>query len=415
MNSDNSLLNRAVGICVLIFPSMFILVPNGGDVVLLIMLVISLIYLIINRGNKIPYSVDEKKLLLVISAYIGLHLLSNFFIGSEVWRTDGVALFIILLPVFLHIRKSVMDHKYIIYGVLAGAFACFVIAVYQKYMLGMPRAMGFFKIIAFGGISITIALMCFWAALLVKSRKISLLMFCGFGLACSASLLSGSRGSWLAVFSGLVLLILFNPKAWTVKKRAMITLSAIVLISSSYALPIVQKRVDIAVLQFGDYFSHGLKKSTSVGLRLEVWRAALDSVEENPWMGIGSGNFNDKINELVNMGKVAPAITGSAHVHNEYLFAALHRGIPGLVSLLLIFLVPLYTFLKHYHAVRDGDKLLLGYGIVIIVSGMTMSLTDLYFQHHRESLFFALYIYLIYGLVLSGSDKGKIEKDLVEN
>ncbi len=415
MNLDNSFLDRALGVLILIFPPMFILVPNGGDVVLLVMLVISLIYLVINRSNIISYSYEQKFFLVVIGGYLGLQLLNNFFTGSKALETDGIALFIVLLPLFHHVRKSGVNRNYIIYGILAGAFACFLIAIYQKYMLGMPRVKGFFKIIAFGGISITMALMCFWAAILVKSRKISLLMFCGFGLACFASLLSGSRGSWLSVFSGLVLLILFNPKAWTVRKRVIITLSAIVLISSTYALPIVQKRVELATSQLDAYFSQGLV-SPSVGLRLEVWRAALVSVEENPWLGIGAENFNDKITDLINRGKADPILMSRlGHVHNEYLFAALHRGIPGLVSLLLIFLVPLYAFIRYYHEVGGSDQLLLGYGIVMIVSGMTMSLTDVYFQHHRESLFFAFYTYLIYGLVFSGSGKGRIEKDLVEN
>jgi len=416
MNISNSYLNRAAEISILIFPPMFILVPKGGDVVVLFLLVINLTYLAINRGDKIAYSFEEKKLLLVIGLYLGLHMLNNFLVGSKALETDGIALFILLLPLFHHIRKFNMDGNFVIYGILAGAFACFLIAIYQRYMLGMPRVDGFFKIIAFGGISATLALMCFWVAIFTQRRKMSLLMYCGFGLAWYASLLSGSRGPWLSVFSCLVLLILLNPKDWSVKKRVITTLSSLVLILSAYALPGVQQRVELAAGQIDTYFSQELENNlvgNAVGLRLEVWRAALISIGEKPWLGIGSENFDDMITGLANRGEIDPILpTNIAHVHNEYLSTAVYRGIPGLASLLLIFLVPLYTFLKNYHSAKSNDQLLLGCGIVMIVSSMTMSMSDLFFQHHRESLFFAVYIYLIYGLVFSGSEKAPTGKAL---
>jgi len=234
-------------------------------------------------------------------------------------------------------------------------------------------------------------------------------MFCGFGFAFYASLLSGSRGPWLAVISCLVLLIIFNPGAWTVKKRAVITLSSLLLISSTYALPGVQQRVDLAISQFDAYFSQGVV-SNPIGLRLEVWRAALISTIERPWLGVGSENYEDMIVELASRGEIDPIVTKLNHVHNEYLSAAVYRGIPGLTSLLLIFLVPLYLFLKYYHSVKGDNQLLLGCGIIMIVSGMTTSMSSPFFQHHRESLFFVVYIYLIYGLVFSGSEKAPTGK-----
>ena len=412
MKLNDSLLNRTAEISILIFPTVFVLVPKGGDVVILFLLVINLIYLAINRSNKLPYSSEEKKLLWVIGLYLVWQLLNNFLVGSKALETDGIALFILLLPLFHHIRKFSMDRNLVIYSILAGALACFLIAVYQRYMLGIPRVGGFFKIIAFGGISVTLALMCLWVAILTQRRKLSLLMFCGFGLACYASLLSGSRGPWLSIFSCLVLLIIFNPKAWSIKKRVIITLSALLLISSAYALPSVQQRVNLAASQFDAYFSQGMV-DTSIGLRLEVWRAALTGIGEKPWSGIGSENFDDLIAELANRGEIDPILTTNVrHVHNEYLSTAMYRGIPGLVSLLLIFLVPLYLFLKNYHSVKGNDQLLLGCGIIMIISSMTMSMSDLFFQHHRESLFFAVYIYLIFGLVFSQSEKAPTGKAL---
>ena len=153
--------------------------------------------------------------------------------------------------------------------------------------------------------------------------------------------------------------------------------------------------------------------NNSVGLRLEIWRAALISIGEQPWSGIGSVNYDEMIAVLANRGEIDPILTTNlSHVHNEYLSAAVYRGIQGLASLLLIFFIPLFAFLKYYHSVKGNDQLLLGCGIIMIVSSMTMSMSDLFFQHHRESLFFAVYIYLIYGLVLSKSEKAPIGKAL---
>lgn len=411
MTLNHQLLDKIIGILLFIFPAMFILVNKGGDILLLIMLVIHIIYLAVNRRDKFPYSSEEKILFLVISLYLGLQLLNNFFVGSKALESDGITLFIMLLPLFHHIRRSVIDRKYIIYGVLAGAVACFIMAIYQKYMLGIPRVSGFFKIIAFGWISMTMSLMCLWAAILSESKKLCLLMVGGFILACIASLLSGSRGPWLSIISCLVFLLLFNPKSWGIKKKVIITLSSLILISASYfAMPEVQQRVSQATSEIDSYFSSGVVNN-SVGLRLEVWRAALISIGEKPWEGIGSENFDEMIAELSIRGEIDPIMSSNiSHVHNEYLTAALHRGIPGLATLLLIYLVPFYVFVRHYRSASADDQMLLGYGMIMIVSSMTVSMTDLFFQHHRESLFFVFYIFVIYGLALPRSKSKTTEQ-----
>lgn len=142
----------------------------------------------------------------------------------------------------------------------------------------------------------------------------------------------------------MVLLIIFNPKVWSIKKRVIITLSSLLLISSAYAVPGVQQGVTLATTQFDAYFSQGMV-NTSIGLRLEVWRAAPISIGEKPWSGIGSENLDEMIAELVNRGEIDPILTTNVrHVHNEYLSTAMYRGIPGLASLLLIFLILFFRF-----------------------------------------------------------------------
>ena len=390
-------LEAASGILILLFPALLMTVPDGGAVVLLLLVLLSLIGLARNK-YKIPLNQQEIWLFVAIGFYLAINLFNVWYFDAGISGLDNVNRFLLLLPVYFYIRKTKLSYRPVIFGIAIGAAACFVIAVYQKIFLGVPRAHGLQNAVPFGGLSITLGLMCLAIALTIENRREKIWMYSGFLLASIASVLSGTRGAWLALPVGLITLLILNPRDWSAKSRVAGSLITLLLIVLAYTIPLIQIRVDTTMLNLVAYFTEA-DASTSIGLRLEAWRAAIIAFTENPVLGIGEGNFRSTLRQLAEVGEIDPLLaTSIAHAHSEFLSAMLHRGLPGLILSLLLFLLPLVTFYTQFKQQQGERKVLLALGIMLIISSITTALSDVFFGHHKQTLFFATYIYLVYGL-----------------
>jgi len=381
---------------------MLMTVTNGGALVLILLVIITGISLL-SSTEKLPLEKNEKRLLQVIGFYIFVSSVSIFILDSSISEFDNTTRFIILLPVFFYARRQNIDASMVLYGIFLGALACFLIAMYQVFLLEMPRATGVSHPVIFGGISITLGLMCISAVIFSKSNKFTIFMILGFIFGSIASILSGSRGAWLALLSCFVYFIWSNPIPLSVRHRIIVSLIFVFTILACYQIPDIQLRVDYAIQNI-DAYSNQIIEKNSLGLRLETWKAGFIIFFENPVFGIGegNGNFITALTNLTNRGEIAPAIpTSIAHIHNEYLSAAMHRGIFGLLSLMILFLFPLWVFKQGLLASNGTPKILLISGIMLILCSMTISLSDVFFQHHNHTLFFVTYLYLFFGLVSS--------------
>jgi O-antigen ligase len=392
-----NLMIHSAGFLILLFPTMLITVPDGGSVTLVLLLLVSATGLFLNR-NSVPLDNNEKLLLAAVAAYMLIYIFNIWFFNSKISELDNTFRFLLLLPIFFYIRKIKLNPNYLYYGLLAGAVACFAIAAYQKFYLDYSRSHGVTSIISFGGISMTLAMMSFTMGLLSKTGYTKILFFSGFILATWASVLSGSRGTWLVLPSCLLLLFVINPQKWSLKTRVSAGLISLLMISASYFLPVVQHRVDTALNEMNAYITNNVA-NTSVGIRLDIWHASIVTSTKHPALGIGEGNFSNKMKLLSDQGLVDPYALNIAHVHNEYISALLHRGFPGLITLLLLFLIPLIAFSKALISEQGEHRILPAIGIMLVISSMTASLSDMFFSQHKYTLFYAGFIYLIYAFM----------------
>lgn len=394
-----NLIETLSGVLIFLFYPMLVAFPEGGATVLVLLSLISVIGLSRNRIKRRLTS-DEKLLLITVGLFLSILALNVWYFNAKLRELDNPSRFLLLLPVFFFIRKSKLNFGYAFYGLLAGAIASFLVACYQMFYLDIDRVYGAVKIVAFGSISITLALMCFALALLGKNWWFRLLFLGGFILGCTASIMSGSRGPWLALPTGLFILVFANPKSWSVKLRMVSGFLVLLILISCYAIPIVKKRVDMAVADIDSYLSEDVVY-TSLGLRLEAWRGSSIAFAENPILGIGENNFYKKMKQLVNEGRVHPDVLHFNHTHNEFISAALYRGIPGLLSLLLLFFVPLIYFMKSGKTDKENVKMLSISGVMLITCLMTVSLSDILFCQHKLTIFYVASIYIFYGLLSS--------------
>ena len=139
--------------------------------------------------------------------------------------------------------------------------------------------------------------------------------------------------------------------------------------------------------------------NTSVGQRLELWRAAWRLFLNHPWLGIGTGAFRMDMQKLINAGVIAPFVGIYDHPHNDYLDALSSRGLLGFAALLVILLLPTGRFLQ---AIRSPVRATHAVGMagVLTVAGFAIyALTDTIFLHSMMITWYVIYIALFYSLL----------------
>lgn len=117
-----------------------------------------------------------------------------------------------------------------------------------------------------------------------------------------------------------------------------------------------------------------------VAERLEMWRAGLDQYTRAPLLGHGLGSFPGLLAEAIAERRASPAAAGQAHPHNEWLYALSSRGIPGLVALAALFVVPLAVFYQLGRQgtapVRAASLAAGGFVVTTAVFGLTQGIFD---------------------------------------
>ena len=172
----------------------------------------------------------------------------------------------------------------------------------------------------------------------------------GLLAAFAALIMTGSRSVWLAL-PAVGLLYLFTRShqfrtAYVLKVTALVFLASVALLQ----LPFIKDRWDEAVDEFQSYQSSESAddpaRTTSLGARLEMWRAANQMIIDNPLLGVGTGGFQTTAKAYYEAGGWSHDLATRNGPHNQYLNAWASRGIGGLVVSILLLLAPFLYCLR---------------------------------------------------------------------
>lgn len=144
-------------------------------------------------------------------------------------------------------------------------------------------------------------------------------------------------------------------------------------------------------------FDHQRQATGAVRERMEMWRTATRAVGEHPLAGIGIGQFGDYAQDEIEAGRSNHSIARYNQPHNEYVEAAATGGIPGLLVLLAIFLVPLRFFARRVRASAEAVVLPARAGLAIITLYLLCALTDSVFYRVMPQSF---YFFTVLGMAL---------------
>lgn len=154
----SSIISTTAGLLILLFPALLVAVPNGGAGILVLLLLVSIFGLTKNRA-VMPLHPDERYFLYAVGLFLLVYAFNAWYFEVKVSELDNPLRFLLLLPVFFYLRKIKLNINYLILSLFFGTLSCVVFSIYQLYFLSIGRAHGITSIVAFGGISITLALL----------------------------------------------------------------------------------------------------------------------------------------------------------------------------------------------------------------------------------------------------------------
>lgn len=391
----------------LFLPSLVINDYFGKGYEYLVMLVGFPFVLYVNYFKKDLFQATEETLIR-FSGLIFLVILTGFFYQNpELTRfaptlegySKTVLLPLFLLPILYFIKFRSIG---LLASMLAiGAMISFVMTVYA-ISHGVPRGGGGVHgaPIIFGDLAMLYGVLLFILAVYFHTEKYFYWLIFFGALGVLSSLLSGSRGGWIVLFTLPFFLIPFLPKKYRTRVSILggcvfiLIITAIALLDNP-----IKSRVLLAFSEIQLILSDEAYMGGSLGSRLEFWRLAWLAFLSNPINGIGVGEFYAFKMHLVEMGKVPEHLARYKHTHNEYLGILSGMGLIG-VLVYGTFFVWLWKFFNQaIHSNFIHIKYLGILGIATIVCYFDFSLSESFLSSDLGGGAFyfliTIYIYLI--------------------
>lgn len=344
----------------------------------------------------------------LVMALVWLH-------GSD-WSKEVAVLnkpvrYLLVVPCLLYLMRFPPQLRFLLAGFAVGAACGGVRAVIEVMVLGLERpwtsAEKTSGAIQLGNLCGLFGVMC-WLQLAVYWQRwrwplrLAVLVCCGLGLL--GSLLSQTRGGWLALaLCWLVMMVVLAARLPARRILPSSLLLAAILSAASWQMaPMLTERLSWAYQEAQRFQKDGSGAGTSVGHRLDhgrlAWRMGLD----RPLTGWGEAGYQAEKARRVHAGQAQAATLQYGHSHNEMLDLFAKRGVFAVGALLLLYAVPLALFWPRRHAPPPSDEALALrlMGLTVPISFFGFGLTQVFFAHYNGVVMYPTLTLLFYTALL---------------
>lgn len=313
-------------------------------------------------------------------------------------------------------------------GAAAGASFAGIFGLVEVVVFGARRADGTTRnAIVFGDLSLVMALLTVALMPLVRSvaaegrygtpvgRAVArwrLITATGAMLGLAATVVSGSRGAWLAVPVLAGVLAVRHRDALRALGAARLAAAcvaiAVLVVRLSGSMPIDRTRSAIGEVRAYEAARSPLDPAagTSIGARFEAWRAALWATSEHALTGVGWGNLQRQFGELAWARYRNPRIARFDHAHHQLISAAANSGLPGLVAWCAVMVIPARYFWRAAWHSSDSDQQSVGAAGLLVVFGYgVFGLTEAIFEQFVPLTFFAIVVALLLSQVDQSAER----------
>jgi O-antigen ligase len=187
---------------------------------------------------------------------------------------------------------------------------------------------------------------------------------------------------------------IWNIALW---KRLLGSIMVVVILFSAYHSPElpVKQRVGVAINEVVSYYSDG--EMSSIGHRLEMWKASYLSAKDHNFLGAGESSFKSEMKRLSQEDRVNISLQNYVDPHSQYFNTLLDQGVIGLTSLLLIFLIPLKVLFNNLKNKKQSHVSAM-FSSIILLSFMEFMITISTLEIQIMTLFFAFTLSIFLGL-----------------
>jgi hypothetical protein len=212
-----------------------------------------------------------------------------------------------------------------------------------------------------------------------------------------ALLMTKSRTAWMAMLTGLIMIVwMFSS---TIIQKKFFGWIVVVLISLSLPFGFVVWRDPLIVLEAGK----------SLAYRADYWNGAMQLIGRSPWFGYGSLNFQSVYPHV----KSITASETPADPHNMWIEIAIDSGLPGLLIAILaavylgVFGIRLWKKRWHFDGERIGHQQqpsapssIAWIGIGFVTASIATLLMTLLFSTDRDTVV-SCFVFVSYAVVVA--------------
>lgn len=370
---------RLTSVCVFLFSALSLCIDSGYSLGAVVLLLSSTCLLW--QRPKLGLQRQDWLLIAALLAYCLVFVANMLYHGDPGREFDMPLRALLVVPVLLLLLAYPPRPAAWWSGVAVGAIAGAALALWQFTMQDMERPQGSTSnAIHYGNVSMLLGMLSLagldWARAQRRALAWSALLLAGSLAGVFGSVISGSRGGWVALPVCVLIIAVHNARQHGLRYLA-ITLSAmVVLVAIAYVLPHspIRERTAIAVTEV-EKMNEPANATTSIGQRFEMWRTALLLSSERPLLGIGRNGYLNEKKQLVLEGRMGTATSDATNAHNDYLDVLVKRGATGLLALFGLFLLPLCLFARALrHGAASGQPFALG-GVVLCICYLIFGLT----------------------------------------
>jgi len=335
-----SFIEATATLLLLVYPAAMLAVKGGMNGVFLLMLMLALaVWLVRPRGvNAVAWQREFTVYALSMFAMSAAIFISQSYLQNYTAHPhDAASRYWLAIPVFLLLQRL---HPKVFtalqFAFPAAAIIGLLMAKDMGTVLGNRMGIDTLDLIHYGDFELMLgmlSLLCVdWFGR--DGWLLRILKFTGFAAGVIASIASGSRGGWLAIPMFIAVLVYFSRSRISRKIVLASVSAALVAVSIAYfTSSTLQKRVN-GLVNDVTVFDRG-SRDTSTGIRLQLFKAAVEVFAHHPVFGVGPEGFALQMQPMLEAGKLTPvaAELGRGEVHNDLLSKAAGMGIFGLMAI----------------------------------------------------------------------------------
>jgi O-antigen ligase len=355
---------------VLILPAAILVAPHLGEAAYLLLAALGVYYFLVNGLYRRAYEPVLLLSLLTLGFFL-VALASALVSGtpSAGFSKLGNLRELLAAPfIGLLLLNTPVSARFIMLTVKFSAVLVFMV-VYYQFLNGISRPGGAVNPLVFAVPSLLLGFFSL-VRFPLESTPEKIFSLAAFSSGCMATVISQSRATWILSAFLLICVLFFWHRTGHLTKRTTLVITsfflALVLISSQS--PAVQQRIDSALNGYHAFSVNG-DWDSSVGKRMIMLESGLSAAMKKPVTGWGADQTQIAVASELETPEMKQMVMGYNHLHNEYLTNLVARGIPGLVSLLLLLFIPLVIFLRNsgnpdrlvYNSI--GSLLCIGYAL----------------------------------------------------